>query len=136
MIPDTLAEHPEPQLVGVATRDLQKPVVVHAIGFESILPLFPQRVRDETSVVYNASPFLRSFLQKSARLRTEFDWFVWYGQLFAYVRQLVPDCFVFGRGAIRPGVVFQMLFEVYEHRGFRVEGSLQTVERNPLVQTV
>src|SRR3712207_4374844 len=58
------------------------------------------------------------------------------GSLFLASSNLVPHGFVLDRGSVRPGVVVQVLFVVYEQRGIGVEGPLQAIEGHPLVQSV
>src|SRR5688572_26005316 len=58
------------------------------------------------------------------------------GSLFLASSNLVPHRFVLDRGSVRPGVVVQVLLVVYEQRGFGIEGPLQALEGNPLVQSV
>src|SRR5918998_5330980 len=57
-------------------------------------------------------------------------------QYSARVSQSIPHRFVLDRGTVRPDVVAQVFFVVYEQRGVRIEGPLQAAEGHPLVQSV
>jgi hypothetical protein len=69
MVPGTFSDHPEPQLVGVAARDLEKAVVRHAGRFEKVSPVLPQEIGHKGRLAYEAGAILRRLLQQGTGLR-------------------------------------------------------------------
>ena len=136
VIPGTLAHDPQPQLVRVAAGDLEEAGAVHT-GPSRISPhLRPERAGDEGRVLYDAGALLGGVLEQGAGLRSQPGGLAGQRQSLSRVVQSVPHRFVFDRGTVRPGVVVQVLFVVYEQRGVRIEGPLQAAEGHPLVQSV
>ena len=97
-------------------------------------PLLPERAGDEGRVLYDAGALLGTpragrgspLLNSAGSPGRE--------QSLSRVVQSVPHRFVFDRGTVRPGVVAQVLFVVYEQRRVRIEGPLE--EGHPFVQSV
>ena len=69
MVPGTFSDHPQPQLVGVSARDLEKAAVPHAGRFEEIPPVLPQEVGHEGRLAHEAGAILRRLLQQGTGLR-------------------------------------------------------------------
>src|SRR3712207_2057732 len=136
VIPATLAHDPEPQLVGVAAGDLEEAFVAHAGVLEVLSPLVPEGVGDEGRVAYDATAFLGTIFEQGAGLRSQVRGLPGQSQYPACVLQSVPHRLVLDRGAVRPGVVAQVFFVVYEQRGVRIKGPLQAAEGHPFVQSV
>src|SRR5919199_1642005 len=136
VIPGTLAHDPEPQLVGVAAGDLEKAVAAHSGALEVPSPLIPEKIGDEARVTQDARSLLRPLLEQGAHLRSQLCGLLGQGEYLACFLQSVPHRFMLGRGTVRPRVVAQVLFVVYEQRGVRIEGPLQAAEGHPLVQSV
>src|SRR5215204_121878 len=136
VIPGTLADDPQPQLVRVAAGDLKEPGAVHTDPLQDLAPLRPERAGDEACVLDDAGALLGGVLEQGAHLRSQPGWLARQRQPRSCVVQSVPHRFVFDRGAVRPGVVVQVLLVVYKQRGVGVEGPLETIESHPLVQAV
>src|SRR3712207_951587 len=136
VIPGTLAHDPEPQLARVAAGDLEEVVVAHAGVLEFLPPLLPEEIRDEGRVAYDAGALLGPILEQGTGLCSQIRGLLGQRQYRVYVSQSVPHRFVLDRGTVRPDVVAQVFFVVYEQRGVRIEGPLQAAEGYPLVQSV
>ena len=136
VIPGTLAHDPEPQLCGVAAGDLEEAGLVHTGPLKGLAPLLPERAGDEGRVLYDAGALLGGLLEQGADLRSQPGGLAGQRQSLSRVVQSVPHRFVFDRGTVRPGIVAQVLFVVYEQRRVRIEGPLETAEGHPFVQSV
>ena len=136
MNPGTLADDPQPQLVRIAAGYLKEPGSVHTEPLQDIAPLRPERVGDEGCVLDDACTPLGGVLEQGAHLRSQPGWLARQRQPLSCVVQSVPHRFVFDRGAVRPGVVAQVLLVVYKERSVRIEGPLKAAEGHPLVQSV
>src|ERR687886_342935 len=86
--------------------------------------------------VYEGYTFLRRVLDERTRFSPQLGGLVGQGEFCTWIFQLVPHSIVFDRRPIRPGIVLQVLLEVYEQGSLGIKSPLQAIERDPLVQGV
>src|SRR3712207_296185 len=77
VIPGPLAHNPEPQLAGVAARDLVNALAAHAGALEVLPPLLPEKVGDEGRVAYDAGALLGPVFEQGSNLRSQLRGLLW-----------------------------------------------------------
>jgi hypothetical protein len=114
MIPGALADDPQPQLLRVTAGDLEEADAVHPAPLKDLAPLFPERAGDEGRVPDDVGTLPGEILEQGAGLQPQLDGLIGQRHSLSRLVQSVPHRFVFDRGAVRPGVVAQVLLVVYK----------------------